>query len=59
MVMAFESRPEEWEVGAILKPGETISRHREEKVQSLKNGENLGLYKKQKGGQRHWDLTNH
>lgn len=58
-VMAFESNPEEWEVKAILKPGETIPRRREEKVQSLKNRENLGLVKKQKGAQRHWNLTNH
>lgn len=35
--MAFESRPEEWEVEAVPKPGETFSRHREEKEQSLKS----------------------
>lgn len=40
--MAFESRREEWEVEVIPKPGETFSRHREEKEQSLKSGRGGG-----------------
>lgn len=38
-----ESRPEEWKVRGIPKTGETVSRHREGRVQSLKSEEKSWL----------------